>query len=57
MGFIKGIVANATIHNPVIIEEREYSCVVLGDGQVQRYGDYDNHNATIDVDCSRTRGL
>lgn len=56
MGRIKGIVVNSTISHPVIIEDREYSCVVLGDGQVHHYGDYDTHNATIDVDCSRIRG-
>ena len=49
----KSIVVNATVSNPVKIENKMFDCEIDGDGQIQHYGYYERANAArIFMDCT-----
>ena len=49
----KSIVCNATVSNPVKIENELFDCEIDGDGQIQHYGYYERRTpARIIMDCT-----
>ena len=58
MGYIVGILANLTVRTPFDYFGTDYDCNVLGDGQVQHFGNISPESenfSTVHVYCTLIR--